>query len=227
MLRIITYHDLKTRPHKGRINLVFVLEFRRTQASENVPLYYYYFFSPLLLLDVRTEKRWTRRAWVRVCGANPAEGGWGGCGTGEPKPSLGRPDGWCCFLIHQAGFTGGPLGERVRGEKRGQRARIGWDQDQMPGEQWGFWKKCGRKRGARFVLPPHCRLQWGSSDLMKCIPKRGRQPRGWETRGHVRRGLVGPAAGWRGGGSDPLMDRPEQCGLSAGWEKPSIHPRAC
>lgn len=52
-------------------------------------------------------------------GGSSVEGGWGGCGTGEPKPSLGRTDGWCCFLIHQAGFRGGPLGERVRGEKAG------------------------------------------------------------------------------------------------------------
>lgn len=107
-------------------------------------------------------------------------------------------------------------------KKRGQWARIGWDQDQMPAEQWGFWKKCGRKRGAGFVLPPHCRLEWGSSDLMKCIPKRGRQP------GAGRQGDMSEGGLWgrRGGGSDPLMDRPEQCGLSAGWEKPSIHPCA-
>lgn len=55
---------------------------------------------------------------------------------------------------------------------------------------------------------------------MKCIPKRGRQP-GLGDKGTCQKGACGAGAG--SGGSDPLMDRPEQCGLSAGWEK-KPHP---
>lgn len=118
---------------------------------------------------------------VHVRSERVIPGGFGlGEGAAEPR-SLSpawEEDRWLVLLFNSSSrLYVRPVGERVRCEKRGQWARIGWDQDQMPAEQWGFWKKCGRKRGACFVQPPHCRLEWGSSDLMKCIPKRGRQSR--------------------------------------------------
>lgn len=165
----------------------------------------------------------------RLCGYGVSGFYRGGFGLGEGAVELHslspawEEDRWLVLLFNSSSrLYVRPVGERVRREKRGQWARIGWDQDQMPAEQWGFWKKCGRKRGACFVQPPHCRLEWGSSDLMKCIPKRGRQPRlgdkGTCQMGACEAGMVG--------GSNPLMDCPEQCTLSVGWEKPSIHPCA-
>lgn len=122
--------------------------------------------------------------------------GWGGsCGAELHSLSPAWEDRWLVLLFNSSSrLYVRPVGERVRCEKRGQWARIGWDQDQMPAEQWGFWKKCGRKRGACFVLPPHCRLEWGSSDLMKCIPKRGRQP-GLGDKGTCQKGACGAGVG--------------------------------